>query len=167
VTPATKTAARRTKPALSPAAPGELDEASENGAAGPIEVPPILDLETLTPKRLTITIDHEAYEMRALGDFGIEEQHVITHEGEEFGRLWGTAPADLKGAEKKRMKLILDRLTTRAVDAPPEVLARLNPEQQKQVVQLFTRASEQNWQRTLETLIAKVLEARDGSTSES
>ncbi len=131
-------------------------------------LPPILDLQTVAPAKPTILIDSKPYEIHLMGDYGIEEQHVISREQAEFDRLWETDPKDLKREEKKRLGLILDRLVRKALDAPSEVIDKLNDEQRKEVVQVFISARAQSLQRALAQLVQQIQnEAGDGSTSES
>jgi hypothetical protein len=147
-------------PSPTPAAPTPETEPGEEETL-PVEAP-ILDLDTLNRKRTTVLIDGVAYEMRNLGEFGIEEQHLIAGESKEFDELWGASPKDLKKEQKKRLKLVLDRLLGKALDAPADVVARLDDEQRKRIVQLFTSASAQNWQKALEAMIEKLVETRKG-----
>lgn len=139
------------------------------------ELPPILDLDTIAPVRATVLIrskagggEKKAYEIKRMGDYGIEEQHVISQEQVEFDELWATRDEDLKAAQKKRFKLLLDRLTVKALDAPKDVIAELDDEQRKMIVQAFTSRAAQNLQRALAQVLEQaVTEARAGSTSET
>lgn len=133
-----------------------------------LTLPPILDLDTVAPQRTTILIDKKPYELKLLGDYGIEEQHVIDRMQAEFDRLWETDPEQLKEEEKKRLGLLLEKLIVKAVDAPKTVINKLNDEQKKQVVQVFISAPLRNLQKALQETVKEMADqARTGSTSET
>lgn len=119
---------------------------------------PLLELSTLAPKRPTITIDGEMFELKVLGDFGIEEQQRIHREGADYQDLWNRS--DLNKAGQKRMKMLLEHLFAKVLDAPPEVKNKLNDEQKAQVVLTFMVAP-------LQRAMARLEEERACSTSEN
>lgn len=139
------------------------------------ELPPILDLDTIAPPRGTILLrtkagggEKKAYELHRMGDYGIEEQHVIAQEQVEFDELWATPDKDLKADQRKRFKLLLDRLIVKALDAPKDVIEELDDEYRKMIVQAFTSRAAQNLQRALAQVLEQAIEeARAGSTSET
>lgn len=161
-----KPAGRNKKPTADTEAPakGEVVEAKPT--------PPILELTTVNQARTPLTIDGETYEIRRMGEFGVESQHLIVSEQAEFDKMWETDAKDLKAAERKRMGLILDRLTRNALDAPKDVIDRIDDEQRKQIVQVFISAPLQTLQRAVASVARELeemaaTEARDGSTTES
>lgn len=139
------------------------DEVSE------VVIPPILDLNTLNPQRPPIHIDGATYELKLMGDYGIEDQHLIGAESNQFNELWATDPKNLKREEKKQLKLILDRLFSKAVDLPKDVAARLDDDQRRKIVQVFTSALLQNLQTAVAQMVVAMAEneARTGSISET
>ena len=162
--------ARRKAP--KPKTAAENLEANAEALAGPegnghAPVAPILDLNTINPDRTTILVDKEPYELHLMGDYGIAEQHALTKEWAEFDELWEKDPKDLNKAEGGRLGLILDRMIRKALMAPAGVVARLNDEQRRQVVQVFMSASAQSLQRALVRAAEAMMEARESSTSES
>lgn len=126
-----------------------------------LDLPPILDLDTLHPKRVTILIDKKPYELRRMGDFGIEEQHLLGSEQSEYDDLWGRDHKALNGTQRKRLKLILDRLTAKALDAPKEIVDKLDDEQKSQVVRVFFNASAQSLQKALAQVVQQMM-AQEG-----
>jgi hypothetical protein len=104
----------------------------------------VLDLTTLAPVRPTVNIrtsDHpegKQYELRIMDDFGIEDQQQLTREGAEFDKLWNTDK--LNGKQSKRLKMLLDNMFDRVLDAPSEIRAQLRDGQRSQVVLAFTLA---------------------------
>jgi len=108
------------------------------------DMEPVLDLSTLAPVRSRINIrtkehpDGKLYELRSMDDFGIEEQQQLTRHGAEFDQLWNTDK--LNSAQRKRLKMLLDGMFERVLDAPPEVMAALTDGQRSQVVLSFTLA---------------------------
>jgi hypothetical protein len=104
----------------------------------------VLDLTTIAPVRPTVNIrtpDHpngKVYELRVIDDFGIEDQQQLTREGAEFDKLWNTDR--LNGAQRKRLKMLLDHMFDRVLDAPADIRARLSDGQRSQVVLAFTLA---------------------------
>jgi tRNA A37 N6-isopentenylltransferase MiaA len=131
--------------------------------------PALLELDTLTPRRSTILIDKEPYELRQMGYYGIEGQHGIKADQQEFDRLWESDPALMKPEDKKRMGLLLDRLIRQALDAPSEVIARVNDEDRKTIMQLFISAPQRKLNEALAQVVQQMVKdtARDGSTLES
>jgi hypothetical protein len=132
---------------------------------------PILDFDTETPQRTPMKINGKVYEIKRMGDYGIEEQHVIAAHSSEFDTLWATRPEDLKKKEQQRMIYLLDELAGKATFAPAEVIALLNAEQKKDVIQVFISRPLQNLQRTIGTVVTQMvegaMEARNGSTLET
>ena len=116
-----------------------------------------------------MTIDGEPYEIYRLGDYGVEDQHAISQDSKEFDELWETPTDELGDEGKKRLKLLLDRLTDKALKAPKSVIKKLDDEQKKQVTQVFTSASLQTLQRAVASVVGAMVEeeqaARTGSTS--
>lgn len=150
--------------------PKSAPETEEEKPGKAEALPPILELSTVNQTRTPLTIDGKTYEIRRMGEFGIEDQHLISSEQAEFDKMWETEAKELKAAERKRMGLILDRLVRKAVDAPKEVIDRLDDEQRKQVVQVFISAPLQTLQRAVASVaqeLVKAQEARDSSTLES
>lgn len=139
-----------------PAAPPAEDEQ--------LDLPPILDLDTLHPKRATILIDKQPYELRRMGDYGIEEQHLLGSEQMEYDELWAKPHKDLNSTERKRLGLILDRLVRKALDAPKETIDKLDDEQKAQVVRVFFSASAQSLQKALAQVVQQMVakEREDG-----
>lgn len=123
---------------------------------------PLLELSTLAPKRPTVNIKHKdekgetverLFELRINDDFGIEMQQRLARDGAEFERLWNTD--DLKPAQRKRLKLLLDRMFNQVLDAPKEVREQLRDGQRAQVVLCFTLAplaAAAKAQKSLETM---------------
>jgi hypothetical protein len=99
---------------------------------------PLLDLETLAPKRLTIKIDGERYEIATMNDLGVQEQARRDREGTEFRELFEKKKPSK--ADGERLKELLDRLFDEVCLAPEEVKARLSDYQRQQVVVTFTAA---------------------------
>jgi hypothetical protein len=149
------------------------DPANEAPATGEVvdkqEMPPILELTTVNQVRSPLTIDGETYEIRRMGEFGVEDQHLIISEQAEFDKMWETDARELNAKERKRMGLILDRLTRKALDAPSDVIDRIDDEQRKAVVQVFISAPLQTLQRAVAQVAQELMEiqARNGSTTES
>jgi hypothetical protein len=131
------------------------------------QLPPLLDIKTLAPKRATITIDGEAYEVRRMGDFGIQKQHEITSWQREYNQIWEANPADLKPEQAKRLGLLLDKLIRSALDAPKAVIDKLDDEYRRQIVDAFISRAAQSLQIALAQVIQEYAQARTSSTSES
>lgn len=128
-----KTAATKQKPE-STQKQGEPEETFE----------PILDLDTLAPKRSTVRIrtekDREGalYEMRLPEELGIEEDQRFRSELREFGKLMGED--GLTSAQRKRLVTRVDQLCRKVLDAPNEVHEALNDSQRKRLITRFTSA---------------------------
>jgi hypothetical protein len=129
---------------------------------------PILDFQTEAPERTPVRIDGEPYEIREMGEYGIGDQHEINAKQASFDRLWETEPDHLKKGDGDRMKVLLDFLVRKALDAPPEIIDKLNAEQRKEIVRLFIGAPLQTLRKVAAQLVERAeTEARTGSTSES
>lgn len=98
---------------------------------------PLLELSTLAPKRPTVTIDENIYELRAAGELGIVEEQELRSEGAEFAKLWGKE--DLTANGRKRLKMLLDKMFDRILMAPEEVKAGLSDSQRQRLIMVFTR----------------------------
>lgn len=105
---------------------------------------PILDLDTLAPKRSTVRIrtekdrDGTLYEMRLPEELGIEEDQRFRSELREFGKLMGKD--GLSSAQRKRLVMRVDQLCRKVLDAPDEVHQSLNDSQRKRLITRFTSA---------------------------
>lgn len=150
----------------------EAVEAEEAQQPERVEIPPILELDTLNPARPPIHVDSVQYELKLFGDYGIEEQHQISAEANEFNELWAQDPKDLKREQRKRLKLVLDQLFAKAIELPKEVADRINDDQRRKIVQVFTSPLLQNLQTAVAQMVVAMAEqekaeARTGSTSET
>lgn len=100
---------------------------------------PVLKISTLAPVRPTIDVDGEFYELRMTRDFGIAKQQELNRDGREFGTLWNSEKR-LTDTQKKRLKLLLERLFKLVLVAPDEVMARFQDSDKADVVLHFTLA---------------------------
>jgi len=114
-------------------APTEPDvEESEDGNE------PLLDIETLAPKRPKIRIDGELYEIATMNDLGVQDQARRDREGDEFRKLFEKKRPTK--ADNERLKELLDKLFDEVCLAPAAVKKRLSDYQRQQVVVTFTAA---------------------------
>jgi hypothetical protein len=136
----------------------------------------LLTLSTLAPKRPTIRIiteDHPVgrlYEIKVRADFGIRDQQTLTRDGREWNALWNS-DEELSDDQADRLKLLLDRMFDKVLDAPATVRKQVGDEHRAEVVTVFTNA------RLLMTAMAQAKaqaeqektddQARDGSTTAS
>jgi hypothetical protein len=122
------------------AAPDEDDEDDEELDG----FEPVLELDTLAPKRPTVRIrtpenrDGELYDMRLPEEFGIEEEQLYRAELREYGELMGKDK--LTSAERKSLKARLRSLAGKILIAPGEVIGELKDRQQQAVITNFTAA---------------------------
>jgi hypothetical protein len=103
---------------------------------------PVLSLDTLIPKRPTVSVKTEKdregtlYEMRVPAEFGVEEEQQLRSEMREFSRL---IQADkLTKAERQTLVMRLRELSRRILVAPAEVLDELKDRQRQAVVTHFS-----------------------------
>ena len=105
-----------------------------------VEAPePVLKISTLAPVRPTIDVDGDLYELRQNRDFGIAEQQALNRDGREFGTLWNSEKR-LTSTQEKRLRLLLERLFKKVLDAPDDVRARFADADKADVVLHFTLA---------------------------
>jgi hypothetical protein len=123
------------EPDNEPAQPVDAEEESD----------PILELDTLTPKRPQVLIrtpgDREGtlYEMLLPDELGIEEEQELRAELREFSQLISKDKAT--AADRKKLRARLDHLLRKVLpDAPAEVLAQLNDRKKQRVITNFTGA---------------------------
>lgn len=90
-------------------------------------------------QRSTWEHDGRLYEVRQLGDFGIAEQQQLNRDGREFYELW-TSSQELTADQGKRLKMLLERMFSRVLDAPKTVKATFNDAAKADVVLHFTLA---------------------------
>ena len=99
---------------------------------------PVLDLDALTTRE-TIVFGGAEYGLRSLErDFGLEEEHRLKNEGQEFLKLWESEK--LSQAKYRRMTELLDRIFNVVLDAPDDVKAKITPGQRHEVFMAFMLA---------------------------
>lgn len=136
----------------------EADEADEEDG-------PLLDLSTI-PERPFINVDDQPYDLAIRGDFSVEDQYLLTSYGRRFDALYKRN--NLNPKERKALKTLLDWMFDRVgMHMPAEIRAKLNPEQQSQVVLAFTYAPVAKAAALLQAADKKAEKARASSTSES
>jgi hypothetical protein len=109
------------------------------------EYEPVLELDTLAPKRAVIRIRTEkdregaVYELLHPDELGIEDEQILRSELREFSQLSGK-DGKLTSAEKKRVLARLDELCRKVLFAPEAVRKALPPRAKQKVVTTFTGA---------------------------
>jgi hypothetical protein len=77
--------------------------------------------------------------LKTLGDFGIGEQRKLNRDGREFYELW-TSAEDLTEDQEKLLKLLLERMFAKVIDAPRTVQRTFDDAAKADVVLHFTLA---------------------------
>ena len=105
----------------------------------------LLDLSTLVPDRPFIRIDGKAFDLRVPEDFGLVGQAKVGRIMDRLGPLSARiadAPESISEDDVEEASRLLSEACALLVDAPAEVLDRLNDQQRLAVVSAFTQASE-------------------------
>lgn len=101
---------------------------------------PLLELSTLRPRKRWITIDGEEYTLHDPASMGVQHQAAVLHAAQKMQEL-GAAPKELSPADADKVLEIVTDATLLVVDAPREVIVRLNVPQMVQIINVFTRSA--------------------------
>lgn len=99
---------------------------------------PLIDFDEIAPTRPTVRFDGKLYELRLTDDFGIEKQHALKRDGDEFLKLWNSEEED--DATGERLNMLLERMFEEVLDAPRTVKAKFNDSKKARVVLAFRMA---------------------------
>jgi hypothetical protein len=131
----------------------EAPEAPEQEMEASGEDDPIIEIEAFVPKRPKIRVYTDPsdpdnpdksllVELKLMREFGIAAQHKVKSDGARFKQLWDKP--ELKSAEAKELKSVLDRLYRTVVVTDEQFTAKIrdavDDETRQTVVSAFTYA---------------------------
>lgn len=102
---------------------------------------PLLELSTLRPKTLSITIDGKPYNLEDITSMSIEQQSEILRGAGAVQEL-ADKGRDIDPSEAERMLGMVVETVGLMVDAPLEVIKKLSLFQYIQIIQVFTDRAE-------------------------
>lgn len=126
------------KPSEAEAAVKEAAKYTPQNGEEPDSAAPVVRIST-KKQRPTVEIDGKFYELKLIGDFGIGQQQILNRDGREFYTLW-TSEDELDEDQQKRLKMLLERMFAKVLDAPKSVLRKLDDADKSDVVLNFTLA---------------------------
>lgn len=115
---------------------------------------PLIDLSAATDRETVKLRDGSLREIKNLGDFGAIDGQKVRRDSAEFSELWN-AQAELTDDQGDRLKMLVNRLFERVVDAPKSVKAKVGEGDRAQIVLAFTGAPLQNLVEALQAAAAQ------------